>query len=129
MKKAGISNLVSTVQENRIGFTARQLEEAKRARRLLHILGLPAAENLKNILRMNAIKNCPVTVEDVTNAEKMFGPDVASLKGRTTRSKPELKTQCSNLTFCIDIMFVNGMPMLTGVDDSIRHQACVPLKS
>ena len=115
--------------------------EAKRARKLLHILGFPTAENLKNMLRMNAIKNCPVTVEDVTNAEKIFGPDVASLKGRTTRSKaaivrndeiavpPELKTQCSNLTLYIDIMFVNGMPMLTGVDDPIRHRACVPLKS
>ena len=32
MKKVGMSNLVSTVQENRMGFTARQVEEAKRAR-------------------------------------------------------------------------------------------------
>jgi hypothetical protein len=82
-----------------------------------------------------------VTVEDVFNAEKIFGPDVASLKGKTARSKaaivrndeivvpPELKTQCTNLTLYIDIMFVNGMPMLTRVDDLIRHRACVPMKS
>ena len=104
-------------------------------------MGFPTAKNLKNMLRMNAIKNCPVTVKDLINAETIFGPDVASLKGKTTRSKaaivrnneiavpPELKTQCTNLTLFIDIMFVNGMPMLTGVDDPIRHRACVPLKS
>jgi hypothetical protein len=118
LKKVGISNLVSTVQENRMGLTAQQVEEAKRARRLLHILGFPTAENFKNMLRMNAIKNCPVTVEDVTNADKLFGPYVASLKGRTTRSKvaivmndeiaapPELKTQCSNITLYIDMWMI-----------------------
>ncbi|MGL5936505.1 MAG: hypothetical protein ACRCZI_12905, partial [Cetobacterium sp.] len=36
LKKVGVCNLVSSVQENRIGFTAQQVEEAKRARRLLH---------------------------------------------------------------------------------------------
>ena len=29
----------------------------------------------------------------------------------------------------IDIMFVNGMPMLTGIDDPVRFWSCVPLKS
>ena len=38
---------------------------------------------------MNTIKNCPVTVEDVSIAEKIFGPDVSSLKGKSTRRKPK----------------------------------------
>ena len=37
---------------------------------------------------MNAIKNNPVTIEDVKIAEKVFGPDVATLKGKSTRPKP-----------------------------------------
>jgi hypothetical protein len=72
-----------------------------------------------------------VTVQDINVAEKIFGLDVATLKGRTTKKKaiivqnkeikipPELKAQCENLTFFIDIMFVNGMPMLTGIDNPV----------
>jgi hypothetical protein len=37
---------------------------------------------------MNAIQNCPVTVEDV-NIEKIFGPDISSLKGKSRRRKPK----------------------------------------
>jgi hypothetical protein len=37
---------------------------------------------------MNAIKNNPVTTEDVNIAEKIFGPDVATLKGKTTHHAP-----------------------------------------
>ncbi len=37
---------------------------------------------------MNIIKNCPVTVEDVNMADQIFGPDMSSLKGKSTRQKP-----------------------------------------
>jgi hypothetical protein len=55
---------------------------------LYHILGCPTVENFKAILRQNIIKNCPVTIEDVVTAEKIFGPDIGSFKGKSTRSKP-----------------------------------------
>jgi hypothetical protein len=83
----GLSNLVSTVKENRMGFTERPYEEVNRARRMLHILGFPTTENLKNMICMNAIRNCPVTVQDINNAEKIFGPDMAALKGRTMKRR------------------------------------------
>ena len=38
---------------------------------------------------MNAIQNCPVTVEDVKIAERIFRPDMLSLKGKLTRRKPK----------------------------------------
>ena len=34
--------------------------------------------DLKKVLKMNSISNCPVTEEDVQLAEKVFGPDVGS---------------------------------------------------
>jgi hypothetical protein len=37
---------------------------------------------------MNAIKNNPVTTEDVDIEEKIFGPDVTTLKGKMTRRAP-----------------------------------------
>ena len=63
------SHYVSTVEENKFGFTPRQFEKAKAARELYHNLGSPTIENFKALLRMNTIKNNPVTLEDVNNAE------------------------------------------------------------
>lgn len=139
--RPNVSQLVTTVKENRMGFTERQFDRAKQARRLYHIVGCPSLENFKHILRQNIIKNCPVTSEDVNIAEKIFGGDIGTLKGKTTRRRPtpvrddlveippELLLQHQDLTFCMDIMYVNGMPMLTGIDRSIRFRGLVPLAS
>jgi hypothetical protein len=81
----GSSNLISTVAENRHGYTLRQFERAKEARRLDHIVGTPTVNNFKPLLRINAIQNCPVRVEDVNISKKIFGPDISSLKGKSTR--------------------------------------------
>jgi hypothetical protein len=63
------------------------------------------------------------------------------LKGKTTRRRPtpvredlveippEMLDQHQDLTYCMDIMFVNGMPMMTGIDRSIRFRSLVPLTS
>jgi hypothetical protein len=36
-------------------------------------------------LEADIIKNCPVTVKDVNIAEKIFGPDIGALKGKTNK--------------------------------------------
>ena len=38
----------------------------------------------------NAIKNLPITLKNVETADKVFGPDVGSLKGMVTRNLPML---------------------------------------
>jgi hypothetical protein len=141
MTPLNLTNMVTTVKENKMGFTQKQYENAKKARRLYHIVGCPTVENFKHILRQNIIKNCPVTPEDVNIAEKIFGGDIGTLKGKSTRRRPtpvkddlveippELLEQHQDLTFCMDIMYVNGMPMLTGIDRSIRFRGLVPLAS
>ena len=64
------------------------MARAKRAREFYHMAGAPTFTNLKMVLKQNLFQNCPVTVNDVNLAEKIFGPDVSSLKGRSTRPKP-----------------------------------------
>ena len=73
-------------------------------------------------------------------AELVFGPDVGTLKGKTVRRKspvvtndiieipPEITEQHRELVLELDIMFVNGMPMLTTIDTTIKFRALVPLK-
>jgi hypothetical protein len=56
------SHLIKTVKENRVGYTQRQFEQAKRALELYHIVGNPTIETFKTLIKMNAIRNCPVTM-------------------------------------------------------------------
>jgi isopentenyl diphosphate isomerase/L-lactate dehydrogenase-like FMN-dependent dehydrogenase len=49
---------------------------AKRARKLFHAMGNPAADNLKAIIWMNLIQNNIVTMDDINLATKVFGEDV-----------------------------------------------------
>ena len=34
-----------------------------------------------------------------------------------------------NLVFCMDVMYVNGMPMLTGIDKTIKFRGLTPLEN
>ena len=134
-------HLIDTVAENRKGYTLRQFERAKTARKLYHNIGTPTVTNFKALLRSNAIKDCPVTVEDVNIAEKIFGPDISSLKGKSTRRKPkpvtsdviqipkELIMQHHDIELCMDTMFVNDCGFLTAIDRTIKFRSLVPINS
>jgi len=41
---------------------------------------------------------------------------------------PDILEQCQDLVLEIDLMFVNGMPMLTSIDTMIKFRSLVPLK-
>jgi hypothetical protein len=133
--------LVSTVAKNRHGYRQRQFEHAKEARRLYHIIGTPTMTNFKSLLRMNVIQNCPVTVEDVNISEKIFGPDISSLKGKSMRRKPkpvrqdlieipkEIITKHHDIDLCMDAMYVNECGMLTAIDRTIKFRSLVPMNT
>ncbi len=82
-----------------------------------------------------------MTPADVDLAEKIFGRDIGTLKGKTMRQAPprvkddlvevprELKEKHKDLELCMDIMFVNGMPMLTAIDKSIKYRSLIPLEN
>ena len=87
------------------------------------------------------IRNCPVTVKDVENAEWLFGQDVGALKGRGKRTKPlpvvednikipdEIKKAHEEVTLCIDLFFVNNAIFFHGIDTTIKFRGSIPLKS
>ena len=84
------------------------------------------------MISQNLILNFPVTVSDVARSDKIYGKDIYTLKGKTTRSKPKqvvidymelpkiiLKNN-KNITLSIDIMFVNKIPFVTTISRHIN---------
>jgi hypothetical protein len=77
---------LQTVAENKKQFTKRQIESADKSRQLYRMLGRPGPDRYMDIVRNNFIIKCPVTIDDVTRAQRIYGKDVAFLKGKTMAS-------------------------------------------
>ena len=83
---------------------------------------------------MNTITNSPVMTADVDLAEKIFGPDIAPIKGKATQRKPmpvtsdvieipkELISAQHHVTLCMDGMKVNGLWFLTTISRNIYYR-------
>ena len=80
---------MDTIAENRKNFTSREFERAKHARNLCHNAGAPGIKKFKGMLRTNRTQECPVIEKDIDITTEIWGPDVACLKGKTTRKKPK----------------------------------------
>ena len=61
---------LKTLKENKEFYIDRQVQRAKAARKFLYIVGYPPVKDLKNIIAINGVKNCTITVGDITIAEK-----------------------------------------------------------
>ena len=74
-------------------------------------------------------------------AERLFGPDVGTLKGKSKRRKPmpvvvdnieipdEIRAVHKDVTLCIDIFFVNNAVIFHGIDTTIKFRGRIPLAS
>ena len=69
MPKFETQLVIQSVSKNIEGFTKCEVEAAKRAKKFYHSLGCSSISMLKNLIWMNAIKNCPITTEDIAIAE------------------------------------------------------------
>ena len=80
-------------------------------------------------------------MKDVDIAKRIFGPNIGTLKGQMTRKRPpvvrddnveipnEIKEKYGDLVFSMDIMYVNGMPMMTGIDQTIKYRGLILLEN
>ena len=126
---------VTTVSGNMEGFTKREIKDAEIARTLYTTLIYPSWNDYKWAVRGNQIKNCPITVQDVDVAFKIWGKNIQALKGKTTRTKPEVvardlvkvPTKLLNLHkevfLTADIFFVNKIPFFLTLSRKICFTA------
>jgi hypothetical protein len=53
------------------------------------MIGNPTEREFEGIVREKLIANYPVTVRDIQNGHQIFGPNLANLRGKMTRTKSE----------------------------------------
>ena len=80
--------LIQTVDENKSKFSAYDYSRAKLAQKIQWRIGRPGMAHYIHIIQNKGIPNCLITVQDIKNAELIWGPDLCCLKGKTVRSQP-----------------------------------------
>jgi hypothetical protein len=123
---------INTVSKNKTGFTKRQIKDTQAARSLYSKLNYPSWKDFKWIIWSNQIRDCPVTVEHVNTAIKIWGKNVAALKGKTTWTKPdplardfvkvpmELLKLHEEVYIIADLFFVKKIPFFL----TLSHKIC-----
>ncbi len=77
--------MINTVADNGTKYFQRDYSKAELTRKIQTIIGRPSTKTFLSIVDKNLLPNCPVTRADIIAAERIFGPDVGSLKGKTVR--------------------------------------------
>jgi hypothetical protein len=124
---------VNTVEHNKSNYAVRDYNRAKLARKIQVLAGRPELKDFLRYLEGNSLPNCPINRQDAINAHAIFGRDIGSIKGKTTRRKlkgilgsvannlpKEIMETYRNVTLCNDIMFVNKIPFFLSISRNIR---------
>jgi hypothetical protein len=94
-------------------------------------LSYPSMKDFKSVIRSNQIKDCPVTIQYIDVAMKIWGKNIVTLKGKTTRSKmhpvarnyvkfpKELLKLHKEVFMTPDIFFVNKIPFFLTLSRNI----------
>ena len=114
-------------------FTPLRVSRAKLARRICAIMGCPSCKYFQNMERIHTIKNCPLTIQDVTAANTTFGIDLGLPKGktvRTTSSRVVHNYETIPVSICqlhlqinlvVNIMYTNYLLFLVTVSRHIKY--------
>jgi hypothetical protein len=123
---------VATVRNNYDNFSRKQIEGAQAACRLMRMIATPSTCDFNALVRLNMIPDCPITTDNIKHADTLFGPDLATIRGKTVRCKPTrvvtdyvdipraLVDINKQVTLAVDVMFVNLVPFLVSVSRTIN---------
>jgi hypothetical protein len=134
--------LLSTVTAQKKLFSPREIGSADAARDLYRKLGRPSEAEFESILRRNLIRNCPITPDDAKRALLIYGPDIATIKGKLTRtaaaahvptfvSSPipaPILEHHRNVTLCVDFFFVQGIGFFHSISRGIGFRTVSLIK-
>ena len=126
--------MVETVRKNYDGFTKEQVMRAAEVRDAMAMMAHPSEDKFKKhvVSSGHVVKNFNLTLQDIANANALFGLDRGNLKGKTVQQTPgkvrpeyisiprDLYERIKNVTLTADVMFVNGAPFLMTLSRKIR---------
>jgi Reverse transcriptase (RNA-dependent DNA polymerase)/Zinc knuckle len=131
---------LNTVAANKQRYTRHEIEGADKARALYRKIGRPSEKDFTHILQNNLIRNCPITADDARRALRIYGPDIATLKGKTVKKQNEgipdyqaiqipapIIAQYKNVRLFIDIFWVNGNPFFHTISEWIKFRTIAPI--
>jgi hypothetical protein len=128
---SAVALTINTVDDNKSRYTNHDYSRALLARKIQDI-GRPSTRSYLHIIGNNLLPNCSVTREDVLAAKDIFGPNLGSLKGKTTRSGTshvrsaptnlpiQIMSRYKDVTVAGDIMYVNTIPFFMSVSRHIK---------
>jgi hypothetical protein len=129
---SGNSHMQSSIRGNMEGLSKRQVIGALDARLKQSCMGATPSEKMRDLVRNNRLNTCSVTLDDLDNANFVFGPKArGNIRGSTTRAKPDKvnvgKVEIPRdfyklhkfVTLSADVMFCNGLPFMTTVSHHI----------
>ena len=76
------TSFIQMVRGNYEGYTKWEVTQAKEAHRAQAMMGNPSKKDYKAMVS-------PITSKDVSKSRTIFGPDLASIWGKTVRRAPE----------------------------------------
>jgi len=115
-------------------YTKRDVERANKALTMIKILGYPGTSSVIRNIRYNAIGNCDINAADVNRAIELYGNQIPSIRGMTTKPRNSITNETIkdinyNTNFgvhlYIDIMYVKNTMMLICTD----HPLCLTMAS
>jgi len=132
--------LLTTVEQNKLQYHPRDVKQAELARQIQKIIGRPSTKDFIRYVEANLLPNCPVTRADILAAERIFGKDIGSIRGKTVRRRPKpvettetipppIPERYQQVTLCADIMRINGVPLLVTISTKLKFSTSERLGS
>jgi hypothetical protein len=124
--------LVQMVWGNIEGYTQCEVEEACTASEAQAMIGHPTNQNFIGMVHSGIIANCPMSPTAMLNANCIFGPDLAGVRGQMVKRPPESVTTShvqiprallewhQRVMLAVDVMFVNRVPFLVSVSRGLN---------
>ena len=78
----------STVNSNKEFFTNQEIKQADKARDAMRSIACPGINSYKSYVANNLLKNPSFTVDDINQAETIYGPAIPLLQSKMTRPTP-----------------------------------------